>query len=65
MIFEYVFIPLCVCICIGLSIYLIRDIYKRTKIYNEVGKIINDCEEVVKQMEEERLKKRNKRNINK
>ena len=65
MIFEYVFIPLCVCICIGLSIYVIRDIYKRIKIYNEVEKIINGCEEAVKQMEKEQLKKKNKRNINK
>ena len=58
MIMKYVFISLCICLCIGLIIYLIKDVYKLIKIRKEVGEIINRCGEVAKQVEKEQLRKR-------
>ena len=59
-VFKYVAIPLCACMSIGLIIYLIKDIHKCTRIYNEFGELIKRCEEAAKQSEKEQLERKKK-----
>ena len=55
------FILLCICLCIGLIAYLIKDVCKQIKIRKEVGEIINRCEKIAKQVEKKQLGRRSRK----
>lgn len=57
MVLKGVVISLYVFIFISLIIYLIKDICKCTRIGNEVGRIIERCGEVAKEVEREQLER--------
>lgn len=52
MVLRCIVVSSCVALCIGLIIYLIKDIRRLLKIQKEVREIIKGCEEAVKQCEE-------------
>lgn len=46
------------CICVGLIIYLIKDICKRIRIQREFGEAIDKCEEAIKEVEKKQKEHR-------
>lgn len=58
MILRCIVVSSCVALCIGLIIYLIKDISRLLKIQKEVREIIKGCEEAVKRVEKEYLERK-------
>ena len=61
MILKFMFILLCICLCVGLIVYLIKDVCKQIKIRKEVGEIIDRCGKVAKQVEKKQLGRRSRK----
>ena len=58
MVLRCIVVSSCVALCIGLIIYLIKDIRRLLKIQKEVRGIIKGCEETVKRVEKEYLERK-------
>ena len=48
MVLKDIIVAFCVFLCIGLTIYLIKDIRRLLRIRKEVREVISRCEEAIK-----------------